>query len=116
MQQKYLRPRTVHAGIDDDVADAAGAQLLRLGREPQKAIDFACREQVQRLERGVTDPTNILRRVEPDLGRYQRQQRGSARLQADGFAPQFCALGVLPFWPVTEAPLQAVPMGRTSAN
>jgi hypothetical protein len=63
-----LRPRAIHCGIDDHLADTAGAQLLRLRRKGEERIDLAVDEQVFRLGRRIGDPVDIPDGVEPDLG------------------------------------------------
>jgi hypothetical protein len=41
---EILGPWAVHSGIDDDMADAAGAEILRLGREAEECVYFALLE------------------------------------------------------------------------
>jgi hypothetical protein len=45
-----------------------GAQILRLGRKAEEGIDLALDETLDRLDRRVGDPVEILDGVEPDLG------------------------------------------------
>jgi hypothetical protein len=73
------------------MADLAGAQFLRLGREAKKGIDLARSEQLDRLQLGVDNEMDVGFRVEPNLGSHQRHQRVRLRadpLYADGFALQ----------------------------
>src|SRR5215469_1204282 len=58
----------VHGGVDDHVANMAGAQILRLGRETQKRIDLALHKELERSAGRVGDPVNVLGWVEPDRG------------------------------------------------
>jgi hypothetical protein len=46
---EILGPRAVHCTVDDHVTDMPSAQILWLGREPQKRIDLALHEQLDRL-------------------------------------------------------------------
>jgi hypothetical protein len=68
MQQKYCDHGRSSELFDDDAADVAGAQLLRLGRETEKRVDLAFGEQVHRPDGLTRDPTDILIGDEPDVG------------------------------------------------
>ena len=57
-----------------------GAQFLGLGREAEESIDFALREQVERLDLRINYPLKVSFGVEPNLGCHQLQQRRRARL------------------------------------
>src|SRR6516165_1740601 len=73
---KVLRPRAIDCRIQNHMTRTTGTQFLRLGRESEKRVDLALREQVERLELRVDNPSEIFFRIEPDLGRHQPQQRG----------------------------------------
>ena len=63
---KILGPRPVPGTAEQDVADAAGAQLLHLGRVGEKGIDFALGELLQRIAPG--HPADVARRIETNCG------------------------------------------------
>src|SRR5215471_5360992 len=75
------RPRTIEDAIDDHVADVAGAQLLRLGRKPEKRIDLSVGEKLHRPGRGARHPMNVLGRIEPDMGGHDAQENVLARIE-----------------------------------
>src|SRR5215471_8403093 len=87
---EVLRPRPIDGSIENDMAEASGAQFLRLRREPEKGVDLALGEQVERpdLRIGAGDPTYVFCGIETDLKRHEAQQTGRAPLQADAFAFQ----------------------------
>ena len=85
---EILRPWAVGGSFDDYVAGTPGAQLLRLGREPEEGIDLSLGEELERSERRVGDPTDVPGGIEPDLGGHQGQQRSGSRLEADTLAFQ----------------------------
>jgi hypothetical protein len=82
----------VHRGIDDDAADLPGAQLLRLGWKAEEGIDLAVDKTLDRLDRRVGDPVEILDWVEPDLGGQKGQQR--VRVRPQGLYPDAFSLQV----------------------
>ena len=50
---EILRPWLVRGHVEDHATDLAGAQLLWLGREREKGIDFAVGEQLHELAVGL---------------------------------------------------------------
>src|SRR6516162_1172658 len=68
---EILRPRTVDRRIDDNVADMPGAQFLWLGRKAEKRVDFARNEALDRLNRRIGNPVDILEGIKSDLGGQQ---------------------------------------------
>ena len=72
------------------MADATGAQLLRLRRKPEEGLDLALREQFEGVGPAIAGrhPANVLGGIEPDLGRHQLQQFDRGGPEADGLALQ----------------------------
>ena len=55
----------------------AGAQILRLGRKAEEAIDLALDKKRERtdLRVGAGDPANVFDRIEPDMGGHDGNKR-----------------------------------------
>ena len=72
------------------MADATGAQLLRLRRKPEEGIDFSLDEQFDGVGPAIGGghPANVLDGVEPDPSRHQPQQVDRGGLEANGLALQ----------------------------
>ena len=83
---EVLRPRLVGGAVEDHVADLAGAQLLRLGRKAEEGIDLALGEQLHRRCRRAGRPSRCPLRVEPDIGRHDRQVQ-MCRLEPSAWMP-----------------------------
>jgi hypothetical protein len=73
------------------VADVTCAQFLRLRLEGPEGIDLALHEKVDRLDRRVENPVDVLRRIEPNMGGDHAQEQvitGPYGFHADTFALQ----------------------------
>src|SRR5690606_37085029 len=53
---EIFRPRAIGRAVDDDTADVAGAQFLRLGGEAEERVDLAFGEQIHRPDGLTRDP------------------------------------------------------------
>ena len=73
---EILRPGPVRGGPEDHMADLARVQFLHFGRKRQIRVELALGEQVHRFGGGIVDQGEVLFRVEPDIGRHQREQLG----------------------------------------
>ena len=89
---EILGPRAVDDAAEDHVADAAGAQLLRLGRSSKEGVDLALGEELERRDGrvGAGHPVDVLARIEPNVRSHCDQEGvrvGSRSLNADSPAP-----------------------------
>src|SRR5215472_13420586 len=73
---EILRPGAVGRGADEDVCEAARAQLLRVRREAKIAVDLALHEKLYRVAGG---PMEVGSRIETDLRGNQVGQPGVVR-------------------------------------
>jgi hypothetical protein len=89
-----LRPRAIDRGIDDDVANAAGAQLLRLRRKTEECVDFAVDKKLPWLDLRVSDPMYVVIGIETDMAAI----RTTNML---GREPVACTPTLLPFKSIT---------------
>ena len=77
MQQKYCDHGRSTAVLTITWPIMPGAQFLRLRRKAQKGVDLSFHEQLDRLERGIGDPVDILGGVQPDMRGHQSYQHVS---------------------------------------
>jgi hypothetical protein len=94
MQQKYLRPRAVQGGVQQDVADLPCTQFLRLRGETEKCVDLAGDEQLPRLDLRVGDPADVLDRIDAHLGSHQHDGQQLMRGRPEALHPNALALQV----------------------
>jgi len=85
------------------MAGLAGAQFLGLGWIPQEGVDLPCSEELQRVERGVGYPVEVLGGIEPDLGGHQRQLMGRGVVETDTLAFQVADASDTPLHEQLEA-------------
>jgi hypothetical protein len=68
---EVVRPGSVLDGIEDDAVEAAGAQLLRLGRETEKGVGLAGDKALHGI--AAKNPVDVLLGIEADLSGHDRQ-------------------------------------------
>src|SRR6516164_8115655 len=71
------------------MADIAGVQLLRDGRQTEASVDLTVRKQLGRRRRSAGDPADVVGGVETDMGGHDRNEQVFARaerLDNDGLA------------------------------
>jgi hypothetical protein len=83
---EVVRPGLVRGRAEDHSTHLAGAQLLRLGREPEKGIDSPLNELLQEVAARAGEPVDVRVRVEPDVRRDAREQQVSTRAERLGDA------------------------------
>src|SRR5436189_137416 len=64
---EVLGPGAVDGAVEQDPPDLPGPQLLRVGREPEKAVDLSLRQKPLGLGRWVLQPRDVPVGIEPDL-------------------------------------------------
>ena len=84
MQQKYWDPRPVRASIEDHPTDLARTQLLRLGGEAEKRIDFPFGERRHEVAGRVAHPVDVRVRVEADIRSDAGKKQVPARTERLG--------------------------------
>jgi len=78
---KVLRPGAVDGAVDDHMADPAGVQFLRLGRQAQEAIELSVNKELHRLDRRADNPINVFARINTDMRGDRRQEHMLGRVQ-----------------------------------
>src|SRR5215831_16879163 len=73
------------------MADPAGVQFLRLGRQTEEAVELSVDEELHRLQRWADNPVDVLARINTDMGGDRRQEHMLRRVQRGdpyGLTPQ----------------------------